>query len=327
MATRGAAPARAPPPPAARPPGRARRRGVCPPPRLLLPDLRGVPPARAEGRGLGFPVFFWRRVCACLPPADRGKLRYQCRTLAAAVKPWMPVWVAVGGDDDDLTLAEALRVFRRFRRRVPRRGFRILVAGAARHPTGHAVSHSVGGLDFTAPGAVGPGHFRGLDLPDAGDGAWAGLEIETRYLAATYYAEAADGAGAGGGGGFSVRLTPGTRRIQDESFRMCLSLSAVDLPDTVTHVGVRAFSFCLSLTDVTLPPGLVAIGEKAFFSCSGLEKVVVPRGCPLASCGDDAFRLCESLAPWPLPDTVTSLGTNVFKDCRRCDPLTTTKMR
>lgn len=48
------------------------------------------------------------------------------------------------------------------------------------------------------------------------------------------------------------------------------TLTAVELPDTITSIGDYAFSWCDSLTEITIPDSVESIGVAAFRSCNAL---------------------------------------------------------
>ena len=81
----------------------------------------------------------------------------------------------------------------------------------------------------------------------------------------------------------------------------------------VTSIGDSAFEFCISLTNVQIPNSVTSIGDFAFSSCSGLTGVTIPEG--VISIGDYAFRFCGGLTLAPIPESVTSIGKNPFACC------------
>ena len=57
------------------------------------------------------------------------------------------------------------------------------------------------------------------------------------------------------------------------TFRGCIGLTFVNIPNSVISVGYKAFSGCTSLTSVTIGSGVNSISERAFAKCSILEDV------------------------------------------------------
>ena len=64
-----------------------------------------------------------------------------------------------------------------------------------------------------------------------------------------------------------------TKRIADNAFGNCISLSSIIIPDSVTSIGDSAFSGCSSLTSVTIGNSVASIGKYAFRNCSNLKTI------------------------------------------------------
>lgn len=56
------------------------------------------------------------------------------------------------------------------------------------------------------------------------------------------------------------------KKIGTSAFRLCHSLTSVDLPNTVTEIGADAFLQCWELEELTIPNSVNKIGESAFGS-------------------------------------------------------------
>ena len=138
--------------------------------------------------------------------------------------------------------------------------------------------------------------------------------------------------------------------IGDEAFSWRSSLTSIELPDSVTSMGVNPFVDCESLKNIRVSPeqpvfaaidgvlfnkaekslicypagkqeeayevpqGIRQIGNSAFESCSSLTSIELPDS--VTSIGDEAFYGCSSLTSIELPDSVTSIGDHVFWYCR-----------
>lgn len=83
-------------------------------------------------------------------------------------------------------------------------------------------------------------------------------------------------------------------------------LAAIDLFDSVTHIGAEAFANCVNLKEIVIPDSVVEIGANAFSGCTNLEKVIF-KGKDL-SIGADAFTACEKLQALELPQGVKLAG-------------------
>lgn len=134
----------------------------------------------------------------------------------------------------------------------------------------------------------------------------------------------------------AVTLPGHLKEIGSGCFHSCTSLQTISLPETVKHIGKSAFMQCLALKYITLPPRLTCIESDIFRSCVALSKVEVPP--EVVKIGENAFRdsgLAEinlpaglkrietgafqscKLTTLTLPDTVTTLGDEVFRYCTK----------
>lgn len=98
-------------------------------------------------------------------------------------------------------------------------------------------------------------------------------------------------------------------------------LVAVDLPDSITAIGIRAFAKCKSLTAITLPDGVQTLGRSAFSGCTALAEVTLSAS--LAQIDSNTFRDCSALLSITIPDTVTEIGAYAFA---YCDEMTVVRM-
>ena len=141
----------------------------------------------------------------------------------------------------------------------------------------------------------------------------------------------------------SVTIGYGVTAIDDSAFGDCSSLTNVTIPNSVTTIGDGAFYNCSSMTSITLPDSVTTIGGSAFEGCSSLTSVKIPKS--VTTIGLGAFRGCSSLAAftgkfasedsrcliidgalnsfapagltkYTIPYSVTSIGNDVFYDCR-----------
>ncbi|MBO4812208.1 MAG: leucine-rich repeat protein [Prevotella sp.] len=114
-----------------------------------------------------------------------------------------------------------------------------------------------------------------------------------------------------------------------------MTLTAIDIPSTVTEIGSCAFLLS-KLKSVTLPNGLTSIGDDAFRECTDLEAIEIPQsvntigyGCfsvcsqlqtvtlhagNLTKIDDDVFSNC-SITSIDIPSGVTSIGYGAFSYC------------
>ena len=60
-----------------------------------------------------------------------------------------------------------------------------------------------------------------------------------------------------------VILNDGLKEIADYAFMGCKALQSINIPSTVTNIGMNSFSSCSGLRDLVLNEGLLRIGEQA----------------------------------------------------------------
>ena len=101
-------------------------------------------------------------------------------------------------------------------------------------------------------------------------------------------------------------------RIEAQAFDGC-RMTAIGLPDGLTHVGDYAFRRCARLTGIALPDGLTGLGAGAFSGCSALKAVRIPgslRRIPRA-----AFAHCAALSHVTLEEGVEEIDERAFEGC------------
>lgn len=119
----------------------------------------------------------------------------------------------------------------------------------------------------------------------------------------------------------SVTL-PGNMTVLPESmFHNCYKLPTVTLPDTLTIISKNAF-YGSGLATITIPAKVATIGDSAFYgSTSGgllttVNFATLSDGTTsLATIANNAFKY-QALESITLPKSLTSLGTDVFSNCK-----------
>ena len=118
----------------------------------------------------------------------------------------------------------------------------------------------------------------------------------------------------------SMVLPNNITTIVSNAFYGCNKLGSVIIPDSVTSIGEYAFSNCTSLTSVTIPDSVTSIGEDTFSGCTSLTSVTI--GKSVTSIGGGAFDGCSSLTSVIIPDSVTSIGSSAFNNCTALTSIT-----
>lgn len=108
----------------------------------------------------------------------------------------------------------------------------------------------------------------------------------------------------------SLDLGSKLESIGEYAFYGCRRLRTVEIPDTVTELGVRAFGDCLSLDTVLLGSGLTEIEDYTFSGCVWLREVNIPSN--IKAIGNYAFYHCERLHHLTIAEGVESIGDYAF---------------
>ena len=94
-----------------------------------------------------------------------------------------------------------------------------------------------------------------------------------------------------------MKFPVGIKKISENLFEGCESITSVVVPSTVTEIGSSAYSGCKKLSSVTLPEGLLKIGDGAFMR-TPITKLVIPS--TVVEMGTWAF-FCPKLTSVTLP--------------------------
>ena len=100
-------------------------------------------------------------------------------------------------------------------------------------------------------------------------------------------------------------------RIGICAFENCVSLTSINLPETVKHISNGAFKGCGSLKSFSIPSGVTYLGGESFSSCYSLKSVSIPNG--VTEIADGTFQFCSSLADVTLPENLQSIGNSAFQ--------------
>ena len=146
-----------------------------------------------------------------------------------------------------------------------------------------------------------------------------------------------------------VNLSENLTSIGSEAFKNCTKLTTINFSSekNLTAIDRNAFYSCNSLTSISLPEGLTSLGSGVFGDCTKLRTVNIPAtlGNSLTSCNyNDPFRGCSSLSnvtfgsdikyipnnlfaqsglqEITIPDTVTKIGSEAFKNCIKLTTIT-----
>jgi len=82
--------------------------------------------------------------------------------------------------------------------------------------------------------------------------------------------------------------------IEPYTFKNCVKLKEITLPESLTVIDYSAFFGCSSLTKVVIPDNVFDIGKTAFLGCTSLTEATIGRS--VRSIGEKCFDGCEKLA-------------------------------
>ena len=106
--------------------------------------------------------------------------------------------------------------------------------------------------------------------------------------------------------------------IGNEAFRNS-SIRSIDIPDTVTVIGVRAFYGCHELEHAVLPSSLKKVCDEAFRECHVLNNVDLHQA---EYIGFESFRMCYGFTEVIIPDSVMVMKEGAFRVCTQVVSLT-----
>lgn len=110
----------------------------------------------------------------------------------------------------------------------------------------------------------------------------------------------------------AVNMPPSVRRLGKEAFSGCEQLMSMVLPASIEHIESGAFKGCKSLRAITLPDTIIAIPDQLFKDCKSLNEVILPSN-SITTIGKEAFCACESVQKLVIPNSVISVGEGCFK--------------
>lgn len=104
--------------------------------------------------------------------------------------------------------------------------------------------------------------------------------------------------------------------IAYDAFFGCSSLTKVVIPDNVTEIEKTAFSQCTSLTEATIGRSVISIGEKCFDGCKKLATVICKGETP-ARLGVGAFMKDDGGSKYITSIKVPTKAVSTYKDAER----------
>ena len=100
--------------------------------------------------------------------------------------------------------------------------------------------------------------------------------------------------------------------ISRRAFEKCTSLTVVELPEGLEHIGGSTFHLCTALKEISIPSSVVKIEENAFSRCYELTKVDISGVRIICR---QAFWGCKRLTTVLLPWMIEEIERAAFADC------------
>lgn len=97
----------------------------------------------------------------------------------------------------------------------------------------------------------------------------------------------------------SCNIHNGCNFLMDNSFKDCVNLSSIVIPEHIKSVGIYTFRSCESLSSVLVQNGVNVIMYGAFYDCSSLTSIAIPNS--VTKIGEKTFYGCSNLENLSLP--------------------------
>lgn len=109
-----------------------------------------------------------------------------------------------------------------------------------------------------------------------------------------------------------VHLPQGLTSIAPCAFMNCKGLLSINIPDSVTKIGMLSFR-ASGLKEVVIPGSVAKLDNSAFQSCTNLSKIKICDG--VKNIGASCFIGNKSLREIEIPASVESIGKNALQKC------------
>ena len=116
-----------------------------------------------------------------------------------------------------------------------------------------------------------------------------------------------------------IVIEEGITAIGSDSFNGLTAVTEIELPDSLTEIGIGAFCFT-AITEVTIPANVSTMGKSAFYGCGKLESVFFA-GNKVREIGVYTFAKCYALKNLEFPEGLTAIRLGALQECRSLEEL------
>lgn len=166
----------------------------------------------------------------------------------------------------------------------------------------------------------------------------------------------------------NIVVENGVQNIPDCAFYGCSEITEINLPESLTKIGTKAFYYCSSLSQITIPENVEYMGDLCFGKCEkistvnfnaedcsymgepstlcfmdstiknltignsvktipdyafyGFEMTNVTLPATVTYIGKNSFKVCKKLKSIAIPEKATNLGEGVFEGCSELEKVT-----
>lgn len=115
-----------------------------------------------------------------------------------------------------------------------------------------------------------------------------------------------------------IQLPEDMTVVAGNMFYNCKSLTAIELPKTVTTLASGAF-YGSGLKSISLPETITTVADYQFTGCTSLTKVEIPY---LTHIGRSMFSMCSALTEVVVGSNLESIDKNAFERCAKLEKIT-----
>lgn len=119
----------------------------------------------------------------------------------------------------------------------------------------------------------------------------------------------------------SVVFGAKVKTIGEYAFLSCSKLTAINIPDNVTTLGMNAFQYTNSVNSVVIGSGIEEIPQDAFDGCTNsATNPTLSIGSNVKTIGNSAFRQMN-IKGVTIPASVNSIGSTAFAQCGKLESI------